>query len=170
MDVLQLMHRLWDHGKWADAALFQALNAAAPEDNAWREYAHVLGAEAVWLARLEERPASVAVWPTLTPAEAGSLRAQVVMGYDTYLGGITEESLGRVMQYANSAGQVFTTQIVDILLHVALHGQYHRGKINLLLRQGGGEPAPVDYIGFVRGVRAAVTPVQWSKTGGEGGG
>ena len=28
----------------------------------------------------------------------------------------------------------FTTPLGEILLHVALHGQYHRGKINLLLR------------------------------------
>jgi hypothetical protein len=40
-----------------------------------------------------------------------------------------------------------------------LHGQYHRGKINLLLRQSGAEPAPADYISYVRGVPAAVTPV-----------
>ena len=41
------------------------------------------------------------------------------------------------------------------LLHVPLHGQYHRGKINLLLRQAGRQPAPTDYITFVRGVSAA---------------
>jgi uncharacterized damage-inducible protein DinB len=38
-----------------------------------------------------------------------------------------------------------------------LHGQYHRGKINLLLRQAGLAPAPVDFISFVRGVPAATT-------------
>ena len=170
MGVLQSLHRLWAHSRWADLALFEAMHAAAPQDRAWREYAHVLGAEAVWLARLEERPAPVAVWPTLNPEEAGSLRAQVVMGYDTYFRGINEESLVRVVRYSNSAGQVFTTATVDILLHVALHGQYHRGKINLLLRQSGVEPVSVDYIGFVRGVRAAVTPVHWSNPGGEGAG
>jgi hypothetical protein len=40
---------------------------------------------------------------------------------------------------------------------VVLHGQYHRGKVNLLLRQEGEQPAPTDYIAFVRGVPAAVT-------------
>jgi uncharacterized damage-inducible protein DinB len=39
-----------------------------------------------------------------------------------------------------------------------LHGQYHRGKINVLLRQSGAEPVLVDYIGYVRGAAAAVTP------------
>lgn len=158
LDDLQLLHRLWAHSTWADAGLFEALNVAPTQDGAWREYAHVLGAEAVWLARLEGRPAPVAVWPTLSPEEAGSLRAQVATGYDTYLGGSTEASLARVVRYSNSTGQVFSTLIADVLLHVALHGQYHRGKINLLLREGGAEPVPVDYIGFVRGVPGAVSP------------
>jgi len=38
----------------------------------------------------------------------------------------------------------------DILLHVAMHGQYHRGQINQLLRGAGLEPISVDYIVFVR--------------------
>ena len=36
-----------------------------------------------------------------------------------------------------------------------LHGAYHRGQIALLLREGGAEPAPTDYIAFVRGAPAA---------------
>ena len=44
-----------------------------------------------------------------------------------------------------------------MLLQVALHGQYHRGKINLMLRQAGLPPTPTDYISFARGVPAATT-------------
>jgi uncharacterized damage-inducible protein DinB len=43
----------------------------------------------------------------------------------------------------------------DILLHVALHGSYHRGQVALLVREAANKPAPTDYIGFVRGVPAA---------------
>ena len=57
----------------------------------------------------------------------------------------------------NSAGQSFETPVSDMLLQVALHGQYHRGKINLLLRQAHLPPTPTDYIAFARGVPAAVT-------------
>jgi uncharacterized damage-inducible protein DinB len=65
----------------------------------------------------------------------------------------------RGIGYTNSAGRSFVTPVGDILLHVALHGQYHRGKVNLLLRQAELEPAPVDFIGFVRGVPAATASV-----------
>ena len=56
-----------------------------------------------------------------------------------------------------SAGQAFRSTLEDILLHVALHGAYHRGQLAMLVRDGHGEPAPTDYIAFVRGVAAART-------------
>ena len=71
---------------------------------------------------------------------------------------LRDEHLTRLVAYMTSQGRSFETAIGDILLHVALHSQYHRGKVNLLLRQSSAAPAPVDFIGFVRGVPAARTP------------
>ena len=159
MDGAELIRRMWAHSAWADATLLEALTrgSSVPAD-AWREYAHVLAAEAVWLARLEQRPAPVPVWPTLTSNEVAALRGSVVAGYDAYLARLDGASLLGSITYRNSAGLEFTSVVHDVLVHVALHGHYHRGKINLLLRQGHCEPGSVDYIGFVRGVPAAVTP------------
>ena len=158
MDGAELIRRLWAHTAWADAILLEALTRGSTVSaEAWREYAHILAAEAVWLARLEQRPSPVHVWPTLTSIEMAELRVSVVAGYDAYLARLDAASLLESLTYRNSSGQEFTSVVHDVLVHVALHGQYHRGKINLLLRQGHCEPGPVDYIGFVRGVPAAVT-------------
>lgn len=156
MNAVEQLQRLWAHNVWADAALLAALRATPDHTAAWREYAHVLGAEAVWLARLEQRPAT-AVWPTLTVAEAEALHHTLTAGYRDYLARLTPASLAETVAYVNSAGRRFDTAVGDILLQVLLHGQYHRGKINLLLRQSGVAPLPVDYIAFVRGVPAATT-------------
>jgi uncharacterized damage-inducible protein DinB len=67
-----------------------------------------------------------------------------------YLADLTEEQLDSDLTYANQSGVEFRTPIRDILTHVALHGQYHRGQINRILREAGGEPQPLDYILFVR--------------------
>jgi uncharacterized damage-inducible protein DinB len=163
MDALQLLRQSFAHTAWADAKLFAALRENPQSAAAWREYDHVLGAAAVWLARLERRPASVGVWPALNKDEADALREELSKGYERFLNRLSPDALSGLVEYTNSAGQTFRTAIADILLHVALHGQYHRGKINLLLRQDGAEPEPADYIGFVRGVPAAVTPVLPSK-------
>lgn len=155
--VIQL-RRLWDHAAWADVALLSALDSVeAPPPQAVREYAHVLGAEEVWLSRLQGRASRTTVWPELSRAQATQLGRQLRADYEAYLSTLTEAALATPVTYTNTSGRTFSTPAGDILLHVALHGQYHRGKVNLLLRQAGIEPAPVDFIGFVRGVPAATS-------------
>jgi uncharacterized damage-inducible protein DinB len=156
------IRRLWAHMKWADELILQALRSAGNNDNAWREYAHILAAEETWLSRLEGRAAITRIWPELDPAQVESLRTQVVNEYDDYIGQIDEAELARLVEYTNSAGTAFRTSCDDILIHVALHGQYHRGKINVYLRESGGKPMPVDYIAYVRGTPAAITPLPFS--------
>ena len=157
MDAPEKVRRMWDHAAWADELLLSALEAMHPAPAlAWREYAHILGAESVWLDRLLQRPARYAVWPELSWRKQGarrSLRAE----YSAYVAGLSADTLDARVPYVNSAGQSFETPVIDMLLQVALHGQYHRGKINLMLRQAGLPPTPTDYISFARGVPAATT-------------
>lgn len=158
--MLPTLRRLWDHLAWADDRLLSALEAAAaPPGDAIREYAHILGADEVWLARLEGRASEAPVWPAMALPELRGLAARVHDGYARYLSALTSEHLADVVSYTTSDGRPFSTPVHDILLHVALHAQYHRGKINLLLRQAGLTPAPTDFIGFVRGAAAATTVV-----------
>ena len=158
MDALGVMHRMWEHAAWADELLLGALGAVEPPPaHAWREYAHVLGAESVWLDRLRRRPQRYPVWPELSVADASALASSLRVEYAEYVAAQTVDTLDARVPYVNSAGQSFETPVIDILLQVFLHGQYHRGKVNLLLRQGGLPPVPTDYITFARGVPAATT-------------
>jgi uncharacterized damage-inducible protein DinB len=115
----------------------------------------VLGAEHVWLARLRQEPARVAVWPALELAGCRRLAEEVQRGYAELLAGLDAAGLEREVAYRNSAGDAFRSSRADILLHVALHGCYHRGQVALELRRAGAEPQPTDYIAFVRGAPAA---------------
>lgn len=157
--MLAAIRRLWDHARWADERLLAAfLESEGEPPEAFGEFCHVLGATETWLARLERRAALLPVWPELTldgaAAETGALHA----GYAGLLGRLTEPGLAATVEYVNTAGQRFENTVSDILVHAALHAQYHRGKVNLLLRQAGRTPIPADYIAFVRGVPAATTP------------
>ena len=175
MSMLDTITALWEHSFWADARLLEALEASADARGtagahageaganggataeALREHAHVLGAEETWLARIEGRSPAAPVWPEATLEAVRTLSEATERAFRAYLRDLTEEGLATSVTYRNSAGDEFTNRVADILLHVALHGQYHRGKVNLLLRQGGHEPAPVDYIAYVRGAAAATT-------------
>ena len=158
MSLLEQLRRLWAHAAWADQlflAELQRLPTIPPI--VLREYTHILGAEEVWLARLELRPSRTVVWPELPWSEVEELACDTREGYERYLTGCTEGDIEQSVTYRNSAGQEFTTSIVDILFHVVLHGQYHRGKVNVHLRQVEQAPVPADFISFVRGTPAATT-------------
>ena len=153
---LEHLRRLFAHLAWADARALQSLREAThPQDQARGLLAHVLGAEHVWLARLEGRPAAVAVWPALTLDECEALARENEQAYGRYLAALDAGSLDRTVHYRNSAGAEFDSRIEDILLHVALHGAYHRGQVAAAVRRGGDVPSPTDYLAFVRGAPAA---------------
>lgn len=158
MNAAGLAHiqRLYRHMWWADALVATALeHARGGSRRAGELYAHVLGAELVWCDRVEGVEQSVPVWPQATLAECRDLARRVHHRYEQFLSRLTGAELGRLVHYRNSAGQEFDTRLDDILLHVVLHGCYHRGQVALLLRDAGAEPAPTDFIGFVRGIPAA---------------
>lgn len=153
---LDQLRRLFDHVAWADQQTLEGLRrggADAPQALEW--LAHVLGAEAEWLARLEGRRGTVPVWPALTLAECAQLADQNRAGYAALLGALDDAALEREVHYRNSNGQEFDSRVGDILLHVALHGAYHRGQVAAAVRAAGAEPSPTDYIAFVRGAPAA---------------
>jgi uncharacterized damage-inducible protein DinB len=70
--------------------------------------------------------------------------------YAELLSNLSNTDLDRVVSYKNSKGTEFRNTIREILTHVALHGQYHRGQINQLLRVADLEPINVDFITFKR--------------------
>jgi uncharacterized damage-inducible protein DinB len=144
------------HMGWADQQVLGALRRSGTPADAWIElFGHILGAEQVWLARLEERAPSVAVWPALTIDECDLLAQQNQLGFVAFIGRLGSAGDQRKIPYRNSAGQDFESTVQDILFQVSLHGSYHRGQIALGMRQHGVAPAPTDYIGFVRGTPAA---------------
>ena len=100
------------------------------------------------LARLEKRPPRADVWPGASIDQIEALLNETSACYAEYLASLSAAALDTMISYTNSAGKEFTSSVGDILLYVALHGQYHRGQVNLLLRDSSLEPAPTDYIAF----------------------
>jgi len=142
--------------RWADdRALVSLHGAPALPPKALELYAHILGAEHVWLSRLRQERATTAVWPALSATQCRDLAAANHAGFAELLSRLDAESLGREIPYTNSAGIAFRSTVEDILLHVVLHGCYHRGQVALALREAGAEPFPTDFIAFVRGAPAA---------------
>jgi len=154
--ALDHLGRLYAHLRWADALTVRSLREAehAPA-RALELLAHVVAVAEVWLSRIEGRPASVPVWPQLDLDGCERVAAPTHEELARLRASLDEAGLARLVHYRNSAGLEFDSRVDDILLHVAMHGAWHRGQIATLLRAAGDEPAPSDYIAFVRGVPAA---------------
>ena len=145
------IRRLYDHMAWADARTQHALREmhAAPLD-ALRLYGHVLGAEEVWLARIEAREQEVSAWPALDLDECAELAAKLHSAFALLVETLSATELQRQVRYVNSRGEPFVNTVEDILMHVALHGAYHRGQVARIVRGEGGAPLPTDYIFYIR--------------------
>lgn len=143
---------MFDHIHWANERILRALaNGGDTDERAVRLFSHILFAERIWVARLQGKDSSaLPIWPGDETVDCEALVRSNREAYAAYLAALTEAELERTVSYRNSKGASFATSVRDILTHVALHGQYHRGQVNLLLRAGGLEPAPVDYILYVR--------------------
>jgi uncharacterized damage-inducible protein DinB len=148
--------RLYEHLEWADTRVLASLRSAQnPRKRDLELYSHILGAEHVWLSRVNGTTTRVAVWPALSLDECESLGKENVSAFNALVSRLTPELLRKPITYRNSAGDQFTSTIEDILTHVAMHGAYHRGQVAASLRGGGDTPSPTDYIAFTRGAPTA---------------
>lgn len=151
---MKTIRALFAHMDWANRRLLEALQAA-PVDEASKAatlFLHLLQAENVWLTRLRGKSSEgIALWSD--KAELAACEALIEAngsGFRAWLDTLPEDSLDKSLAYRSQSGEPFESSIRDILLHVALHGQYHRGQVNTLLRTDGFEPAPMDYILYAR--------------------
>ncbi len=158
---MEHLERLIDHLEWADERVLESLRRCrTPLSAAISLYSHILGAEHTWLNRITGVAPGVAVWPELSLDQCEALARENAAALRDLVDGIAERDRDKLITYRNSAGVEFTTQLEDILLHVALHGSYHRGQVAALLRSAGEEPIPTDYIQWVRGGAAATRQLQ----------
>jgi uncharacterized damage-inducible protein DinB len=143
--------RLLAYDAWANRETLSSLRAAgAPPPKALRVLSHLVGAGRLWLARLEgSREKAPAVWPELSLEEEAAALEELARRW-TGFAGLDDSSLARPVSYTNSKGEPWTSSVGDILMHVVLHGSYHRGQIASELRAASHTPAYTDYIEAVR--------------------
>jgi len=110
---------------------------------------HIIGAEFLWLSRLDGTSSDLPVWPSLSLNECQARLAQLSGEVGEFDFG-RRGPLDRPVRYTNSKGEPWTSTVEEILTHLVIHSAYHRGQIASDLRNAGQEPAYTDYIHAVR--------------------
>lgn len=150
MDARGQLLRMLDHLEWSNRRALEAVREAGDE-RALRLLSHLLAAERIWLRRLETGESSdLEIWPELDIEACAGRLTRNVEALRRHLRSTSPEDLDGRVTYRNSEGREFHTPAGEILLHVMLHGSYHRGQIARRLREAGEEPVNTDFITFVR--------------------
>jgi uncharacterized damage-inducible protein DinB len=149
--MLSFIERLFRYDDWANREIVTALTElSALPPRSLKILDHILSAERLWLERLRSEKQTYPVWPDFTIERCQQEVEQLAQLWKAYLSSLQEEDLGRAVRYQNSKGETFTSQTLDILVHVILHSDYHRGQIATDMRAAGFSPAYTDFIHAVR--------------------
>lgn len=143
--------RLLDHLEWANERALGAVRGEARNERALELLTHVLASERVWIERIRSGDShGMDIWPASSLAECEERMRENLRALRALLEAASEEDLRRPIRYENSSGTEFRTPLDEILLHVMLHGTYHRGQIARAVRESGSEPVNTDFITFAR--------------------
>ena len=159
---MEELQRLFDYNRWATRRL---LDAAAPlsADDLRRDlkssfpsvldtFAHMLGAEWVWLERWNGR-SPTAFLETSALDSARALRARWDLLWreqQGFLDGLENGDETRDVAYKTFKGEADRRALGDLMRHVVNHATYHRGQVVTMLRQLGQTPPPTDYVRWLR--------------------
>ncbi|GAC1395857.1 MAG: hypothetical protein NVSMB68_12780 [Thermoanaerobaculia bacterium] len=141
------LERLFSYDDWANREEVAHLRRHGASTPAVRLLAHIIAAQWLWLERLGSAHVKMSVWPELTLDQCSShldgLR-------DAWGGTLRDADRDAIIDYRNSKGERWSTPVDDVLMHVVMHGTYHRGQIATLVRQGGQTPAYTDFVHAAR--------------------
>lgn len=156
---LEDLKGLLAHMEWADAQAWTAVlsNDGATEDASLRaKLSHTHGVQRAFLC----------VWQSVTvvrpPADPPDLRTTLDAARSCYrdlaqfVSTLGEEDLARptVMPWAKGFAEYLghdpaVTTLAETMTQVAMHSIYHRGQVNMRLRELSLEPALTDYIAWL---------------------
>lgn len=123
---------------------------------------HIHAVEEIFRHNLERRPHDFRAPRSTTMPPFDALRsASSAIGawYVEYAGGLAPELVDEVVDFTYSNGSSARMTRGEMLLHVAMHGTYHRGNVGILLQKNGIQPNQDRLTDFLE-ARSADNPAQ----------
>jgi uncharacterized damage-inducible protein DinB len=156
------IQRLYDYNDWAWQQVFPSLikldDAAYKQDRGffWGSLhgllVHAMSAEHIWYQRM------MGTSPTamLNPADYADFAvvhsqwAEIDGKLCQFVATLSDQDLARQIEYTDTRGRPYSTQLADILLHVVNHSTEHRSQMTPVLFTLSVPTPPLDYIFFSR--------------------
>jgi uncharacterized damage-inducible protein DinB len=148
-----MIRDLYEYHRWANRRLFDVAAGLGEEACArdigkqfsvptlTRMFAHLYGADAVWLERWMGDAASTPPYPSLASmAEVRRTWDVLEAEQRAFVDGLKEADLERMVDYRNTQGQAFRAPLRVLLQHVANHATHHRSEIATMITLISGSP------------------------------
>lgn len=147
-----LIHLL-NYELWANQRIIEAIgNLDNPPARAVAVMGHILSAQQIWLSRIMNEPAYVAIWEDIPVSWMGETAERQHRKLVSYISALAEADLLQSFSYVTSQGTPFDSTLIDILTHMSHHAAYHRGQVVHLIRPMAGEAPVTDFIVWTRDV------------------
>ena len=148
-----MVRDLYDYHRWANRRLYD-FAAGLGEPTCAREvgpqfsyprvtrmFAHLYGADWVWLSRWKGTS------PTAVPGDELTTMQVVRERWDAleaeqkaFVDALTDADLARVVSYKNTEGKAYQAPLGKLLVHVANHATHHRSEIATMVTMLRGSP------------------------------
>ena len=159
---VELLSEFVRYMEWADATVWRAVLAAesARKDKRLRELlVHLHMVQRLFLLVWRGEPIHVELKSFSEIMDVADLQLRALTYYPElrhFLEGLDAASLTRgitmpfVPEYEKRLGKTFAVPtLAETIFQVHNHSTYHRGQVNARLREVGGEPPLVDFIGWI---------------------
>ena len=162
---------LYAYHRWANRRLLEVAAALGEEacgrdvgaafsfPTLRRTFAHLYGADAIWLARWNGEPTGA-----LPGADIPSMAAlretwdALIAAQQAFVEALKPVDLGRELHYKDSAGTPYHTPLGILLTHVVTHGNHHRSEIATMLTMLSGSPPDTGLVTWHRTVTGQRKP------------
>lgn len=102
----------------------------------------------MWNARIMEKQADYAIFQVHDLKDWGDIHYENQRNsFEITTNAVDFE---KRIDYENTEGRLFISNLQDILFHIINHSAHHRGQVSVDFRQNGIEPIPFDYINYKR--------------------
>ena len=148
-----MIRDLYDYHRWANRTLFdfaaalgepacaREVGAQFSHPRVTRMFAHLYGADRVWLSRWKGAS------PTALPGAELTTMAAVRAKWDAleaeqkaFVDALKDADLARTVEYKNTEGKAFRAPLGPLLQHVANHATHHRSEIATMVTMLSGSP------------------------------
>lgn len=125
-----LLIKQFEYDRWANLRWLSFLLETETPELYTKIMGHILGAQTVWVSRIEGE--------SLTAIPSPSLEAATVDGlHERWRNVLATRSAEEAILYRRTTGEPMSSTIEEIALHVVNHGTYHRGELRGLCRTDG---------------------------------